>query len=177
MVIDNGTTANTVGGTASGAANVISDNGLYGVFLYASGTSGNVVLGNLIGTDIHGAAALGNTFVGVFIGVFSGVDGPGANTVGGAVSGAANVISFNEYGVYLRGASGNVVLGNLIGTDSHGTARLGNTNAGVVFANGATANTLGGTTSGATSVIRLPTTTSACVSSASAPRATWCWAT
>ncbi len=65
VLIQNGATANTVGGTSSGAANVISgnDNGVY----LSSGTSGNVVMGNLIGTDINGTANLGNSNNGVLI--------------------------------------------------------------------------------------------------------------
>jgi len=83
-------TANTVGGTVSGAANVISGNGGSGVYLFASGTSGNVVLGNKIGTDVNGTANLGNTNDGVRIG-FSAT----ANTVGRHRLRSANVISGN----------------------------------------------------------------------------------
>ncbi len=139
-------TANTVGGAATGAANVISgNNGNYpdgkGVWLSGSGTSGNVVVGNLSGADIHGAAALGNTSDSVQI------DGNAtANTVGGTATGAANVMTGGQDGVGIldSGTSGNVVLGNLIGTDVHGTAKLGNSNDGVRLAAGATANTIGG---------------------------------
>src|SRR5262249_9018329 len=52
--ISSGATANTVGGSAPGAANVISGNGT-GVDLTGSGTSGNLVAGNFIGTDATGA--------------------------------------------------------------------------------------------------------------------------
>ena len=119
------------------------------MYLIGSGTSGNVVLGNLIGTDINGTANLGNTVSGVLI-----QNQATANTVGGTSSGAANVLSGNGTGVYLGGSgtSGNVVLGNLIGTDIHGTANLGNI-AAVLIRNGATGNTVGGTSSGAANVI------------------------
>src|SRR5262249_57302876 len=113
-----------------------------GVFLYINGihgpgtTSGNVVLGNMIGTDVTGTAKLGNTEAGVRFGTDSVSQGygPTANTVGGTAAGSANVISGNGgAGVYIQGAgtSGNVVLGNRIGTDVHGTAKLGNTGNGV----------------------------------------------
>ncbi len=141
--------ANTVGGTASGAANLISGNSQYGVQIAGAGASANVVLGNLIGTDITGTVKVPN-HKGVLI-----TFGATANTVGGTASGAVNVISGNGYGVFLykSGTSGNVVLGNLIGTDSHGTTSLGNTDGGVGISGGATANTVGGAASGAANVI------------------------
>ncbi len=134
-----------MGGAASGAANVISGNTRFG--LYLNGGSGNVVLGNKIGTDVNGTAKLGNTNDGVLID-----SGATANTIGGTASGAGNVISGNNsVGVYITGSgtSGNVVLGNLIGADINGTANLGNTGDGVLLNNGASANTVGGTTAGA----------------------------
>ena len=59
--IVDGASGNTVGGTITEAANVISHNGINGVYLAGSGTSDNVVLGNFIGTDIvraHMASAI-----------------------------------------------------------------------------------------------------------------------
>jgi hypothetical protein len=148
VLIGGGATANTIGGTGAGAANLISANA-YGVKLVGSGTSGNVVLGNLIGTDAGGAAPFGNVFGGVLI-----AGGATANTVGGTVSGAANVISGNPTDVLIDdpGTSGNVVLGNLIGTDKSGTVAL-RVGEGLFIGNGATANTVGGTTAGAGNVI------------------------
>ena len=113
-------------------------------------TSGNLIVGNYIGTDTTGDLNSDNG-VGVFI-----ENGAKGNTVGGASSGAANVISGNSSdGVYLGGSgtSGNVVLGNFIGTDFAGTAYLSNTTDGVVIQNHATGNTVGGTSSGAANVI------------------------
>src|SRR5262249_24714789 len=49
-----GTTGNTVGGTAAGAGNLISGNGSSGVTVSDSGTTGNVVQGNDVGTDANG---------------------------------------------------------------------------------------------------------------------------
>ena len=150
VFIADGASRNTVGGSSSGSANVISGNTFDGVYLDGSGTSNNVVLGNLIGTNISGTAPLGNR-TGVFIG-----GGASGNTVGGTTSGFANVISGNTAdGVYLgdNGTSNNVVQGNLIGTDITGTASLANDLAGVGIGAGATENTVGGTTSGAANVI------------------------
>lgn len=94
---------NTVGGTVSGARNVISGNGNNGVTIL--GNSNNVQ-GNYIGTDKTGAAALGNNGNGVLI--------IGSNNeVGGA--GARNVISGNDGdGVNIYSGTGNLILSNSI---------------------------------------------------------------
>ena len=142
-----GAPSNTIGGTASGARNVISGNG-FGVSISGSGATGNVVQGNYIGTDVNGTADLGNSAIGVYI------ERAPSNTIGGTTAGAANIISGNDSnGVYLygSGATGNQVQGNYIGTDVSGTLDLGNLN-GVVIS-GAPTNTIGGTTSGARNVI------------------------
>ena len=69
--------ANTIGGTAAGAGNVISANGSSGIYVAGSAASGNQVQGNYIGTTASGAAALGNKSFGVYISNAAG------NTVGG----------------------------------------------------------------------------------------------
>ncbi len=122
---------NTIGGTASGARNVISGNGGYGVALGWS--AGNKILGNYIGTNAAGTADLGNG-AGVLMKSFA-----DNNTIGGAASGARNVISGNRgHGVALYDdgfgccVDENKVLGNFIGTDKTGTKPLGNDGHGVV---------------------------------------------
>ena len=89
----------------------------------------NLVQGNMIGTDMTGTVAIGNTGAGVLVG-----DGSSANTIGGPVGGARNVISGNAEGVLITGATttGTLVAGNLIGTDANGTAAIGNLTAGIV---------------------------------------------
>jgi parallel beta-helix repeat protein len=139
-----GAANNTIGGTESGAGNVISANATDGILISDQGTSGNVVEGNRIGTDATGTAALGNGVDGVLI-----QNGATDNTIGGVSPDARNIISANgSYGVLinLTGTQGNVVEGNFIGTDVTGTVALGNGASGVVIANGATSNTIGGTT-------------------------------
>ena len=57
VLIQAGSTGNTVGGLSAADRNVISGNGNNGVSLNASG---NTVLGNFIGTDLTGLAPVGN---------------------------------------------------------------------------------------------------------------------
>ena len=139
---------NTIGGTAAGAGNVISGNGGEGVAVGSSLATGNIVQGNLIGTDASGTADLGNAGSGVHLSV--GVN----NIIGGTAAGARNVISGNvAEGVIIDGgATGNFVQGNFIGTDSSGTVEIHNGFAGV-FINGANGNTIGGTVAGARNVL------------------------
>ena len=145
----NGATGNTVGGTAADVGNLISGNSNYGVNLRDAGTNGNLVAGNLIGTDAAGAAPIPNAG-GVGVGF-----GAQKNVVGGTTADAANVISGNTVaGIELigTGTSGNLVEGNHIGVDGAGTTDLGN-GAGIAIYGGATSNTIGGTAAGARNVI------------------------
>ena len=57
----------TIGGTAQGAGNVISANAQAGVSIAGTATTGVVILGNRIGTDYTGTAALGNGTFGVLV--------------------------------------------------------------------------------------------------------------
>ena len=141
---------NTIGGRSAAARNVISGNS-DGVSIRGtiSGTTmGNIVQGNYIGTDKTGAGALGNHGMGILVSTASN------NRIGGSRSGSGNVISANGFwGVYLGEATGTVVQGNYIGTDSSGTRPLGNHGPGVELNNGAENNTIGGTKAGAGNVI------------------------
>jgi len=125
----NGT--NVIGGTTTGARNIISGNGSYGVF-----ASDATIQGNFVGTDVTGTVALGNTQAGV------GISGA---IVGGSSPAARNIISGNLNGVELFGSS-NQVSGNFIGTDATGTAALGNTQSGIVVDDNVSGNTIGGAT-------------------------------
>ena len=63
--IAEGANGNTIGGTTAAARNVISGNAHIGVSIHDSGSNGNLVLGNFIGTNAAGTAALPNAFEGV----------------------------------------------------------------------------------------------------------------
>ena len=97
------------------------------------------------------------------------INGAFDNTIGGTADGPINVISGNTGdGVEitrLRGATGNVVAGDYIGTDMTGTVAIANGNDGVEIDSGASGNTIGGLTSTpgtgrATSSAATPTTAS-----------------
>jgi parallel beta-helix repeat protein len=141
---------NLIGGTTAAARNVISGNAAYGIFIEKLTDTGNAVQGNYIGTDIAGARAVSNVLEGVLVKGMS-------NLIGGAVSGAGNVISGNgQRGIYLLGSGGNVsnnvVQGNLIGLDATGTRALGNISAGVGISD-ASGNVIGGTNAAARNIV------------------------
>jgi hypothetical protein len=140
---------NTIGGTTAAARNVISGNSAPGVAIFEASTSNNLVQGNYIGLDATGTIAVGNTFSGVEC--FFATN----NTIGGTTPGARNYISGNpNHGVTIAEstATGNLVQGNTIGLNVNG-APVPNLNQGVILYNGAHANTIGGTTIGASNII------------------------
>jgi uncharacterized repeat protein (TIGR01451 family) len=116
-VLINRSANNTIGGTISGAGNLLSGNS-FGVAISGDPqspgkTSGNRVEGNFIGTDADGTANLGNGDSGVD--VFSASN----NTIGGTEPGAGNIITFNGIqtqlnGVQIESGTGNAVLSNRI---------------------------------------------------------------
>lgn len=65
IYIQNGAQNNIIGGTAAGSGNVISGNDVSRVRIDNSGTDGNQLLGNFIGTDLGGSIDLGNVASGV----------------------------------------------------------------------------------------------------------------
>ena len=85
-----GATDNTIGGTTAGARDLVSGN-WQGVEINDGGlgdTTGNVVEGDYIGTDVTGDRALGDG-VGVLVGATD-------TTIGGTTAGARDVISLNS---------------------------------------------------------------------------------
>ncbi len=137
----------------AGERNVIdADN--YGVFICDSNTTGNLVAGNYIGIDAAGTTAPG-------VGNNTGVYDQGANnTIGGTTAVMANVIAGNTtYDIQLGGgnladgesgtfgATGNLIEGNLIGTNPAGTAAIPNGDNGIYIEAG-TDNTIRGSVTG-----------------------------
>ena len=151
-VLINDSGSNTIGGSTSGAGNLISGNSSFGVVIEGQNAYVNVVAGNLIGTDASGTVALGND---------NGVGILGAdygNTIGGSAAGWGNLISGNtETGVVINGQDvvvrsvKNVVAGNLIGTDITGTFAVPNETG--VLIDDSPNNTIGGSVSGDSNLI------------------------
>ena len=125
-----------VGGTATGARNVIFNNRITGIVSSALGLQ---IQGNLFCTDITGtmkAPAIGFNTGGDAISI------GGSATIGGATAAARNVFGCNGIGVHVFGGS-ITVQGNAIGTAVDGTTPLGNS-IGIRVDNDAVA-TVGGT--------------------------------
>ena len=145
VVYDSG--ANVIGGVAPGAGNVIAGNKGSGIYLLGSGSAGNLVQGNYLGTDATGSLALSNTVDGIT------VSWAPSNLIGGTASGAGNVISANsQAGILITGSTNNLVQGNTIGARTAAGQALGNGYAGLTIA-GASSAIIGGTVAGAGNVI------------------------
>jgi hypothetical protein len=123
-----GATNTVIGGTADADRNVISGNRLRGVAIddWSDGapiiSNGTQVIGNYIGTNAAGTAALPFNGTPAYqqIGIYL-LDSPNG-VIGTATDG--NVISGNEwYGIYFWGtnATGNAIQGNIIGLDATAT--------------------------------------------------------
>ena len=141
---------NHLGDVQPGAGNLISGNGTYGVFIADSGTTGNLVRGNFIGTNASGSAALANGFSGIII-----AGGAQNNEIGGGIGGR-NVISGNAtYGILIAdaGTSSNLVHGNTIGLNATGSGPVPNGGQGIALQNGATLNQIGGSGIGDSNLI------------------------
>ena len=151
-------TYNLVGGTAAAARNVISGNTGDGVTVLFNAKL-DLIQGNYIGTNPVGRTSIPNGGHGIQI-----TDGAQTNQVGGAESGARNLISGNALdGVRISGerhtmpgglaSAFNSVQGNFIGTDYSGSRALPNGQSGVNLDAGTTHNTIGGTTADARNLI------------------------
>jgi hypothetical protein len=128
----------TIGGTAASAGNLVAGivgNQGYGIVIEFSG---NLVSGNTIGLNVHGATV--PNWGGIFLDT-----GSSNNLVGGTGPGAGNVISHGvTAGITMQfGSSDNQVQGNAIVDNPAGIEVRGNSQG----------NTIGGTNAGAGNVI------------------------
>lgn len=160
-----GAQSNTIGGTASGAGNLISGNQSPGIAIGGTGTNNNLVQGNVVGLNAAGTGKIHN---GDGIALCCGAQ---LNTIGGTTTAARNIISGNQYSGISIGSNetnNNLVQGNYIGLDATGSTVQGNTFDGIAIYGdgpapsptpgpapntGAQSNTIGGLTSGARNII------------------------
>lgn len=148
LVIDN-CGGNRIGGTNVAMRNIISGNGLSGIYLNNPLASGNVIQGNYIGVGGSGSVIISNAGDGITL------YGAATNLIGGFVPGAANIISGNGLagiGFNFAVCVSNVIAGNYIGTDATGKVAMGNRNAGLAISL-ASRNVIGGTNPGAGNLI------------------------
>jgi titin len=155
-----GSASITNGFTIQGSANkirgfIINLFPLYGVYIEGDQAEGNIIVGNYIGTDFTGMAALDNPLGGIFIGYGSSHTHIGSampedrNIISGA-SRAGNLYSGN--GITMRYSDDNIIFGNFIGTNKDGTGVLENLKAGIVMRY-CSNNVIGGLESGESNVI------------------------
>ena len=157
VVVSDTANNNIIGGDVAGAGNVISgngNNGQFGVGVQLNGGSANAVLGNLIGTNAAGTAAVPNLSGG--LNFFNSSN----NIIGGATPAARNVISGNGTatsdgdGVFVgNNSSGNQFLGNYIGVDITGAVALPNSSHGIGVFGTAVGTLIGGFNPGEGNVI------------------------
>ncbi len=110
---------NLIGGSVTGARNVISGNDT-GVSIVGPQASGNRVAGNYVGLAADGQTVVGVSEYGIVVqgGTENGSLGASETVIGGLTSAERNVISGNwRMGIYLAGTMGTTVQGNYLGTD------------------------------------------------------------
>jgi len=83
--IESGAKDNLIGGALEGEGNVISGNGRNGILITGTGTDGNRIIGNAVGTDAGGIVLLGNGWNGIYI----------SNGSRGTAIGPGNTIAYN----------------------------------------------------------------------------------
>lgn len=137
---------NIIGGNAAGQGNLISANGNDGIQLNTN-VNGTIIIGNRIGTNLAGDAALGNT-------------GPGIQILGNIFPCNNSIIQNNlvsangNTGIYLNtDVSDSIIQGNLIGTDITGTQPLGNVFIGIQISSDSDNTTIGGSGDGEGNII------------------------
>ena len=141
-----------IGGPASGEGNLISGNSGDGIDILGLTASGNTIQGNVIGLDASQSDTFGNSGEGIYIS-----NQASGNLIGGIAAGAGNLVN-NDSGVAIDledGATSNAIEGNTITTGSNSDDDDDDEGSGsAILVDGASNNTIGGTTAGAGNQIK-----------------------
>ncbi|MBO3099162.1 T9SS type A sorting domain-containing protein [Gelidibacter pelagius] len=133
---------NEIGTDQVGEGNLISGNGLFGLYFQGDDTldsvSSNTVQGNYIGVDVTGTIALPNGR-----GIIMNGGQTNNNSIGGTSVNSRNVISGNDTGISLTSGRNNLVIGNYIGLNAAGNGAVPNA-IGVSIRAASTNTTVGG---------------------------------
>ncbi|MBC7797143.1 MAG: carboxypeptidase regulatory-like domain-containing protein [Pyrinomonadaceae bacterium] len=147
LVIPNDESGILLNGTNNSVtSNLISGNTRYGIDVR---NNLNNIRDNKIGTDLTGNSAIANGEGGII------VSGSSNNFTSNTISGNANagITIIRDLSVSPNYPASNVLQQNYIGTNSNGSAPVPNTQVGIVIADGANNNLIGGATSNAGNVI------------------------
>lgn len=147
IALTGGSDGGTIGGNTADLSNVISGNISNGIYLEAS--LSNTILGNLIGTNTTGTAAIANGANGVYLNSSS-----NSNIIGGTASTERNIISGNmASGIGFAGSSSNTVLGNYIGMNATGLDSIPNLGSGISLQANSDNNQIGGSNADSSNLI------------------------
>ena len=163
---------NTIGGTVSGARNVVGANGFAfatvqdpnGTFTFKrhgiqvdgnhfssanDPSENNVIKGNWLGLGTDGTTNLGNGEDGISIYRYA-----NENIVGGPTDAEKNISVYNNEGIFIQlNSTGNVVQGNWVGLLPDGLTAVGNNNSGIKVQGESNQNIIGGSASGEGNII------------------------
>jgi hypothetical protein len=140
ILVNAGAANARIGGVTAGERNVISGLRVNGIEL--AGASGNTVLGNYIGTDASGNGSIDHDrqWLRAVLSDNNTIGGTTNTTLGGACTGACNVISGNgndgtSSGILLNTSNSNSIDANYIGLNVAGTTAMlnGRTQDGSVY--------------------------------------------
>ena len=116
---------NLVGGTTQGEENVIGGFEEWGIDISFAG-AGNRIIGNIVGLNAAGDAAIPNVEGGIYEG------SSGANLIGSSASRGGNVVSGNSgIGIHLFSSEESVISGNIVGLDPEGFSAFPNAGHGI----------------------------------------------
>ncbi|MEM6273052.1 MAG: T9SS type A sorting domain-containing protein [Bacteroidota bacterium] len=141
-------TGSYIGGLGTNDGNVISGQAFHGIVV-DGGSNNTTIVGNLIGTNGTGTAAVGNEDSGILLINTDNL------TIGGNTPAHRNVLSGSrtEFAIFLINTSGTTVQGNYIGTDITGIAPMPNDSGGIRLEGNVNSVTIGGTGTGEGNVI------------------------